>query len=155
MKLEFHGHDERYTVEQSLLNLFPGELPVYEPIQPGDHSWAVVSCREEGGRLLVSTDLCYDGETTTFFHTAALSGTDYDQEGQRRHAVGTCFFQAYHALTGNTPPWGMLTGVRPDKLVTGAERGKNAGRGAGASGEGLLCESWAGRPGPGDGDGGL
>ncbi len=120
MKLEFHGHDERYTVEQSLLNLFPGELPVYEPIQPGDHSWAVVSCREEGGRLLVSTDLCYDGETTTFFHTAALSGTDYDQEGQRRHAVGTCFFQAYHALTGNTPPWGMLTGVRPDKLVTQA-----------------------------------
>ena len=34
MKLEFHGHDERYTVEQSLLNLFPGELPVYETIRP-------------------------------------------------------------------------------------------------------------------------
>ena len=42
MKLEFHGHDERYTVEQSLLNLFPGELPVYEPIAPGDESWAVI-----------------------------------------------------------------------------------------------------------------
>ena len=33
MKLEFRGHDERYTVEQSLLNLFPGELPVYEPVR--------------------------------------------------------------------------------------------------------------------------
>ena len=40
MKLVFHGHDERYVVEQSLMNLFPGELPVYEPIQPGDGSWA-------------------------------------------------------------------------------------------------------------------
>ena len=32
MKLELRGHDERYIVEQSLLNLFPGQLPVYEPI---------------------------------------------------------------------------------------------------------------------------
>ena len=36
MKLVFRGHDERYVVEQSLMNLFPGELPVYEPITPGD-----------------------------------------------------------------------------------------------------------------------
>ena len=47
MKLLLQGHDERYTVEQSLLNLFPGELPVYEPILPGDDSWAVVTLREE------------------------------------------------------------------------------------------------------------
>ena len=46
MKLVFHGHDERYVVEQSLMNLFPGELPVYEPIQPGDGSWAVISLEE-------------------------------------------------------------------------------------------------------------
>ena len=25
MKLVFRGHDERYVVEQSLMNLFPGE----------------------------------------------------------------------------------------------------------------------------------
>lgn len=122
MKLEFHGHDERYTVEQSLLNLFPGELPVYEPIRPGDESWAIVSCRESvnEGRLLATVDLCRHGKKTTAYFTAALSGTDYDREGRRRHAVGACFFQAYRALTGNTPPWGMLTGVRPDKLVTEA-----------------------------------
>ena len=35
MKLVFHGHDERYVAEQSLMNLFPGERPVYEPIAPG------------------------------------------------------------------------------------------------------------------------
>ena len=134
MKLEFHGHDERYTVEQSLLNLFPGELPVYEPIQPGDESWAVVSCREEAGRLLVTTDLCYLGGNTAAFHAASLSGTDYDREGQRRHAIGACFFQAYQSLTGNMPPWGMLTGVRPDKLVTEA---LTAGKTPGAAREEL------------------
>ena len=48
MKLVFRGHDERYVVEQSLMNLFPGELPVYEPITPGDDSWAVISLEETG-----------------------------------------------------------------------------------------------------------
>ena len=36
MKLKLIGHDERYTVEQSLMNLLPGELPVYEEITPED-----------------------------------------------------------------------------------------------------------------------
>ena len=36
MKLEFLGHDERYIVEQSLMNLFPLEKPVYGPVQPGE-----------------------------------------------------------------------------------------------------------------------
>ena len=38
MKLQLIGHDERYVVEQSLMNLFPGERPVYEPITPEDEA---------------------------------------------------------------------------------------------------------------------
>ena len=56
MKLLLRGHDERYTVEQSLLNLFPGEKPVYEPIGPGDDTWAVISLREDG-RCHVTVEL--------------------------------------------------------------------------------------------------
>ena len=36
MKLQLIGHDERYVVEQSLMALFPGELPEYAPIAPED-----------------------------------------------------------------------------------------------------------------------
>ena len=36
MKLEFHGHDERYIVEQSMMNLFPLEKPVYGAVEPGE-----------------------------------------------------------------------------------------------------------------------
>ncbi|MCI8910244.1 MAG: coproporphyrinogen dehydrogenase HemZ [Oscillibacter sp.] len=121
MKLEFFGHDERYTVEQSLLNLFPGELPVYEPIGPGDGTWARVACREEDGeRLLVTVDLSLQGRGNSAFHTAVLSGTDYEREGQRRYAVAACFYLAAREFLATEPPWGMLTGVRPDKLVTAA-----------------------------------
>ena len=119
MKLVLKGHDERYTVEQSLMNLFPGELPVYEPILPGDESWAVITLREEDG-CRVTVELRHGGKTAAQACRATLSGTEFEQEGQRRHAIARCFFLAARAVTGATPPWGMLTGVRPDKPVTWA-----------------------------------
>ena len=120
MKLVLNGHDERYTVEQSLMNLFPGELPVYEPILPGDESWAVITLREEVDQCRVTVELRHGGKTAAQCGRAVLSGSDFDREGQRRHAIARCFFQASRAVTGATPPWGMLTGVRPDKPVTWA-----------------------------------
>ena len=60
MKLEFHGHDERYVVEQSLMNLFPGEKPVYEPILSGDADWAVISLEEPEDLCRVTVSLCLD-----------------------------------------------------------------------------------------------
>ena len=113
MKLQLNGHDERYTVEQSLMNLFPGELP-------GDDSWAVITLREDGDDCRVTVELRRGGKTAAQSGKISLSGTDFDREGQRRRVIARCFFQAARAVTGGTPPWGMLTGVRPDKPVTWA-----------------------------------
>lgn len=118
MKLVLKGHNERYTVEQSLMNLFPGELPVYGPVLPEDESWAVVDCREEGDTLTVTTELTCRGRTALRSYGTGLSGTAFDREGQRRHAVGACFYLAALEFLAGPPPWGMLTGVRPDKPVT-------------------------------------
>ena len=120
MKLELRGHDERYVVEQSLMNLFPGEKPVYEPIVPGDDSWAVITVQEEPAHCRVTVELSHQGNTAPYSLDVPLSGTAFQQEGQRRHAIGRCFFLAARAVTGDTPPWGMLTGVRPDKPATWA-----------------------------------
>jgi len=120
MKLVLNGHDERYIVEQSLMNLFPGELPVYESILPEDDTWAVISLREEGDRCHVTTELVWHGKALPYSYGCPLSGTEFEKEGQRRHAVAASFFLAARELTGITPPWGMLTGVRPDKPVTWA-----------------------------------
>ena len=119
MKLVLNGHDERYTVEQSLMNLFPGELPVYEPILPGDESWAVITLREEDG-CRVTVELRHGGKTAAQACRTVLTGTEFEKEGQRRHVIARCFFLAARAVTGAMPPWGMLTGVRPDKPVTWA-----------------------------------
>lgn len=118
MKLVFHGHDERYVVEQGMLNLFPGEKPVYGPITPQDDTWAVVSLEEEADCCHVEVELSVGGRSAAHCLSAPLEGTEYQREGQRRRAMGRCFFLAARALTGTTPPWGMLTGVRPVKLPT-------------------------------------
>ncbi|WP_295581294.1 coproporphyrinogen dehydrogenase HemZ [uncultured Oscillibacter sp.] len=120
MKLVLQGHDERYVAEQSLLNLFPGELPVYEPLQPGDDNFAVLTLKEDGGLCRVTAQLRRGEREAEETCAAPLTGTDFDREGQRRHLLGRCFFLAARRVTGDTPPWGMLTGVRPDKPVTWA-----------------------------------
>lgn len=119
MKLVLNGHDERYVVEQGMLNLFPGERPVYEPIGPGDDSWAVVTLREDD-RCHVTVELCFCGKSLPYSLDVPLVGDEFQREGIRRRAIGKCFFLAARALTGHTPPWGMLTGVRPVKLPTRA-----------------------------------
>ena len=119
MKLILNGHDERYTVEQSLMNLLPGELPVYEPILPGDESWAVITLQEEGS-CRATVELSYQGKKAVGGDERTLVGSEFEQEGQRRHVIARAFFKAACQVTGKTPPWGMLTGVRPDKPVTWA-----------------------------------
>ena len=59
MKLEFHGHDERYIVEQSLMNLFPLEKPVYGTVKPGEDDWCRLTAAETAVTCHVSAALRY------------------------------------------------------------------------------------------------
>ena len=116
MKLELIGHDEKYALEQSLL--FPGEKPVYGTVdKTADTRWARVTLTEEDERVQVTTELGVDGKSAAHSYDYPLSGTEYEKEGQRRHAVGISFFGASKDLLGISPAWGSLTGVRPSKVA--------------------------------------
>ena len=121
-----------------MLNLFPGERPVYGPIGPEDNAWAKVSLEEEADRCAVEVELSWRGMAATH-RLDAPGGDEFQREGLRRRAIGRCFFLAACEATGKTPPWGMLTGVRPVKLPTremaaGATRNR-----PGPAWSGLLC----------------
>lgn len=118
MKLELIGHDEKYALEQSLLTLIPGEKPVYGTVdKTADTRWARVTLTEEDERVQVTTELGVDGKSAAHSYDYPLSGTEYEKEGQRRHAVGISFFGAAKDLLGISPAWGSLTGVRPSKVA--------------------------------------
>ncbi len=116
MRLLFSGHDYRYAVEQSLLAFFPAERPVYEGEDP--HT-ARIGLEAAAGWATGTTELAMDGRTATGTARMALPAETgpYEAERIRQRAVKLSFFKAAQALTGTTPAWGALTGIRPAKLA--------------------------------------
>ena len=125
MKLIFEGHDYRYAVEQSLLAFFPDERPVYEGEDP-NAARVALSIKEK--TAVAITELTVDGRTSRGEARTALAGAedDYERERLKQRAVKLSFFEAARTLTGATPAWGALTGIRPAKLAAGLlEEGKS------------------------------
>ena len=118
MKLIFEGHDYRYAVEQSLLAFFPSERPVYKG---GDPNTARVRLTVEGRTASAATDLAVDSKTASGTSRIDVSGAAdaYERERLLQRAVKLSFFEAARSLTGVTPAWGALTGIRPAKLAAG------------------------------------
>ena len=124
MKLDLRGHQEKYVIEQSMLNLFPGETPVYGTVDELDNknnNYAIVGLSEENLnnniKCRVWVKICYRGAYGENIQEDILSGGEYAQEGQRRYILGKCFFLAAREILKINPPWGMLSGVRPDKII--------------------------------------
>ena len=117
MKLIFTGHDYRYAVEQSLLAFFPEERPVCEGEDPNT---ARVALTMDGPAASAVTELSVDGKTARGTACVDTSGAadEYERERLKQRAVKLSFFEAARALTGVTPAWGALTGIRPAKLAS-------------------------------------
>lgn len=125
MKLIFRGHDYRYAVEQSLLAFFPDQRPVYG----GEDADTAVVALSAGPRLhTAATTLTVGGRTARGVSRMEIpAGLDaYEQERLKQRIVKLSFFKAARELTGVTPAWGALTGIRPAKLAAGLlEEGKS------------------------------
>ena len=120
MKLLFKGHDARYAVEQSLLAFFPQERPVYDPAAREENQ-ATVTLSQGKKYITAVTTLCYDGCTKRGISRVLWdpSADAYAAERLRQRAVKLSFFKAARQVTGVTPSWGALTGIRPAKLAAG------------------------------------
>lgn len=116
MKLIFRGHDDRYAVEQSLLAFFPDERPVYDG---EDDNCAWVNLSEGPVYTTATTKITYRGKTARGVSREVIDDSidAYEKERLRQKAVKLSFFKAARAITGVTPSWGALTGIRPGKLA--------------------------------------
>ena len=116
MKLIFQGHDYRYAVEQSLLAFFPQERPVYEG---GGKNTARVTLSVGRRYHTAVTELSVEGRTARGLSRADVSGIqdEYGRERLLQRIVKLSFFKAARELTGVSPAWGALTGIRPAKLA--------------------------------------
>lgn len=119
MKLVFRGHDDRYAVEQSLLAFFPEERPVYQEPEPGEDNWARVDLHQGPVYATAVTEIAHGGRLGRGTSRALLREVtdEYERERLRQKAVKLSFFKAARSITGLTPAWGALTGIRPGKLA--------------------------------------
>ena len=127
MKLIFQGHDYRYAVEQSLLAFFPNERPVYDGEE--DTNTAQVTLTLTNALAAAVTVLSVDGKQASGESSLDISGAkdDYERERLLQRVVKLSFFEAARTLTGVTPAWGALTGIRPAKMAASImEEGNSA-----------------------------
>ena len=117
----------RYSAEQMMLTLFPGERPEYPEDLPrtleGEPSAALFALAAEGDTAVLTAQVAWEGKTARgqrTFPAADLSQDPHEVYHVVQHALKLAFYQAGTALLGHEPPWGALTGVRPVKLPTRA-----------------------------------
>ena len=123
MKIQINGNIGEYYVQTLCMLFFPGVKFSKTETTEQDALAADVSVEDHGDSVfatvtLKSGDRLESGSATEEkYHGAKVSAEQV--------ACGKAFFEAGKKLTGLTPSWGILTGVRPAKLaINGLNQGK-------------------------------
>ncbi len=124
MILRIDGGINRYYVETLCMVFFPGAT-FSGSEQPGPETPEVtVSLRHEGESALASATFRV-GDRITSGEGASELGEGKSTSRAEKIAVGRAMFAAGKAFFSYTPPWGILTGVRPAKVATELIRSGN------------------------------
>ena len=111
----------KYSVEQMMLMLFPGERPEYPEGYAPSGNEAVFSLDRKPDRTAVTARVTRPEGTAqgeTHVESRLLDEAPERVYHTLQHALKMAFYQAGTAVLGQEPPWGALTGVRPVKLPT-------------------------------------
>lgn len=112
MNLYFTGHNYKYAAEQMLLTLFPAERPVYPEGAPrGERAELAI---ENGAAVcrLYRNGAMFEAESPI-----DAWQTERERVRAEQHALKRAFYSAALTSGREKPAWGMLTGVKPGKLM--------------------------------------
>ncbi len=112
MKLFVDGDINAYYVQTLCMLFFPGaKFAENEPDTPDTPAVSLRLERTEGQACVHAHIRCAEGE-------ADGEGTAAGRDAMSaKLAAGRAMLDAGRKIFGETPPWGMLTGVRPSKLA--------------------------------------
>lgn len=118
MILNIDGDINKYYVQTLCMLFFPGaKFAEDEVVSPDVPVVNVTARRLFNGDCLASASITLDDRTCSAEGSAAM-GENIEDGRLMKVAVGRAIFEAGTAfLGGYTPPWGILTGVRPSKVA--------------------------------------
>lgn len=118
MILELKGETNRYYVQTLCMVFFPGaKFGENEEQTPDNPKVSLTVTDLEGGGKRAEAIMTYRGKTTS---AAESVYPDENIVGSRiaKIAEGRAVFGAGKEMFRHTPPWGILTGVRPSKVAS-------------------------------------
>ena len=112
MTLCFSGNDYKYELEGVMKLFIPATLfnIVYEDKIPSGDEFAFVRKKQFDNYALLYVICSYNGKRA---RKVCKAGSDEDHE----LCLSRLLFKAMSELTGSTPKWGIITGIRPVKQV--------------------------------------
>ena len=116
MKLFTHGNINRYYIQTLCMIFFPG-AGFSEEEQLSESSDVLrieVSEREDG--VYARAEFTSGGKSSVGERLEPYS-PERTKERTAKIAAGVAIFKAGETLFGYTPPWGIITGVRPAKMA--------------------------------------
>lgn len=121
MTLIFQGNDFKYELEAVCKLFFPVKSFDFifadkeeAPSQP-DGDYCFISRMIGNNNTILTVYVCVDGKKASFSEKLSNQTVDFDDDCEFR--LGRLMYRALSKVTGITPKWGILTGVRPVKLV--------------------------------------
>lgn len=118
MTITIQGHSFRVELERLCRLFYPDErIGFIEPDGERDalHASVTLIKNEAGGEILAELQYCDGGAKQATSSRRELSG-DSDAESTNL-LLADALYELLVKRTGYRPPWGMLTGVRPVKLL--------------------------------------
>lgn len=134
MKILIENHPFHYEMENLTRIFFPNEkLEVVKTAEndettPPEKPYLLTRREEKDATAHLTVQTCFDGFEKTSSTQVPCGAPEYDKSCERCLAI--LLYRLLTEYTGITPPWGILTGVRPIKLFRSlTERyGKEAAR---------------------------
>lgn len=116
MKLFIDGNINRYYVQTLCMIFFPGAKFSDEEELTDKTDVLKVAVREQDNGIFAEAEFTSEGRSARAERYEEFSA-DRTAERTAKIACGIAVFKAGEALFECTPPWGILTGVRPAKMA--------------------------------------
>jgi len=117
MKLFLINHSCKYECEKICRIFFPAECFEFIPEkeEKTDEDYVYTEITENGDSLTFYAEVLINGKRADFSETVSSDAATDDSTKEKY--LARSMVRALAAVTGFVPPWGILTGVRPSKLM--------------------------------------
>ena len=116
MYIQNKNNNFNYEIEKLCRIFLPFEKIIFTDKRPDGEIFAVTELKRQEKDTLVSAFLRINALER--FYTTSVSNAQDEYERNCEIALATQLFLCFREITGYSPEWGILTGVRPAKLYS-------------------------------------